>query len=56
MAAVGGSGADSHTRRILKFLIADEIALKYNWKGRDKISFQKTKTMDLIYSKYIIFI
>lgn len=49
MSTVGGSGIDSTTRRILKTLMSDHVAKMYNWKGRDKLSFEKTNIMPLIY-------
>ncbi|KAJ8939912.1 hypothetical protein NQ314_010951 [Rhamnusium bicolor] len=49
LAAVGGSGLESHTRRILKFLITNEIACSFNWKRRNKIAFENTRIMAIIY-------
>ncbi|KAJ8937206.1 hypothetical protein NQ314_012003 [Rhamnusium bicolor] len=49
LAAVGGSGLESHTRRILKILITNEIACSFNWKGRNKIAFENTRIMATIY-------
>ncbi|CAH1367295.1 unnamed protein product [Tenebrio molitor] len=49
LASVGGSGIESLTRRILKFLISNEVAILYNWKGRDKLSFEQTTVMNVIY-------
>ncbi|KAJ8967164.1 hypothetical protein NQ314_003052 [Rhamnusium bicolor] len=49
LAAVGGSGLESHSRRILKFLITNEIACSFNWKGRNKIAFENTRIMAIIY-------
>lgn len=49
LAAVGGSGVESLTRRIMKFLISNEVAILYNWKGRDKLSFERTYVMNVIY-------
>lgn len=51
LATVGGDNIMSHTRRILKYIISDEVALHYNWKGREKLSFEKTNTMAIIYGK-----
>lgn len=52
MSAVGGSGIENLTRRILRFMISDEVAILYNWKGRDKMSFEKTNSMKMIYGSY----
>ncbi|KAJ8928686.1 hypothetical protein NQ314_018696, partial [Rhamnusium bicolor] len=49
LAAVGGSGLESHSRRILKFLITNELACSFNWKGMDKITFENTRIMAIIY-------
>ncbi|XP_064215864.1 uncharacterized protein LOC135267914 [Tribolium castaneum] len=49
LAAVGGSGVESLTRRIMKFLLSNEVATLYNWKGRDKLSFEQTPVMSVIY-------
>ncbi|KAF2884451.1 hypothetical protein ILUMI_21717 [Ignelater luminosus] len=49
LAAIGGSGIASLTRRIMKYLLKDDVCVLYSWKGRDKIPFEKTKTMDIIY-------
>ncbi|GJQ68615.1 hypothetical protein Trydic_g17164 [Trypoxylus dichotomus] len=46
---IGGSGIESQVRRILKLLLRDPVACKYNWKGRDKISFQKTEVVPIIH-------
>ncbi|XP_044747941.1 longitudinals lacking protein, isoforms A/B/D/L isoform X5 [Coccinella septempunctata] len=48
LAALGGSGGESLTRRILKFLITDEVASLFNWKGRDKMPFEKLKVTELV--------
>ncbi|CAG9822889.1 unnamed protein product [Phaedon cochleariae] len=48
LATLGGSGTESHTRRMLKYLLSDEVARNFNWKGREKISFEKLKTKQLI--------
>ncbi|XP_044254823.1 uncharacterized protein LOC123005230 [Tribolium madens] len=49
LAAVGGSGIESQCRRIMQYLMTNSLAMKFNWKGKEKIAFQKTKTMTLIY-------
>lgn len=54
LSAVGGSGLESLTRRILKFLITDEVAELYNWKGREKLSFENTHLVGVIRSNEII--
>lgn len=51
LAAVGGSGVESLTRRIMKFLLSNEVAVLYNWKGRDKFPFEKTAVINVIYGK-----
>ncbi|KRT83544.1 hypothetical protein AMK59_4867, partial [Oryctes borbonicus] len=51
LAAVGGSTIEYHTRRALKFLMSNEVAVNFNWKGREKLSFEKTKIMSVIYGK-----
>lgn len=52
MAALGGTGVENLTRRILKYIMCNEVAVLYNWKGRDKISFEKTSVMDVIYGMF----
>ncbi|KAF2901641.1 hypothetical protein ILUMI_04548, partial [Ignelater luminosus] len=49
LAAIGGSGIAGLTRRIMKYLLNDDVCVLYSWKGRDKIPFEKTKTMDIVY-------
>ncbi|CAG9818141.1 unnamed protein product [Phaedon cochleariae] len=49
LAALGGSGIEGVTRRIMKYLMANQLGILFNWKGRyNKIGFEKTTTMDII--------
>lgn len=52
LSAIGGSGVDSLTRRILKFMLTNEVAMQFNWKGRDKKSFEKTNLVQVIYGVF----
>lgn len=54
LSAVGGVGVEAHARRYLKFMLGDEVAVKYNWKGRDKLPFENTNIMAIIYDKVIL--
>lgn len=54
MAGVGGAGIESTIRRILKTVLSDHVAKMYNWKGRDKLSFEKTNVVRLIYGNSAI--
>ncbi|XP_018565275.1 uncharacterized protein LOC108906485 [Anoplophora glabripennis] len=50
LAALGGSGVESITRRIMKFLISNDLAINFNWKGRfSKKAFEHTRIMRIIY-------
>ncbi|CAH1986778.1 unnamed protein product [Acanthoscelides obtectus] len=50
LAALGGSGIDSITRRIMRFLFDNELATQFNWKGRhNKTGFEGTAIMGLVY-------
>lgn len=50
LAALGGSGIEGVTRRILKYLLHNYLGNQFNWKGRhNKISFESTSTMEIIY-------
>nr|CAI5843128.1 unnamed protein product [Callosobruchus analis] len=50
LAALGGTGLESVTRRIMKFLFNNELATHFNWKGRhNKTGFEQTATMNLVY-------
>ncbi|KAJ8972174.1 hypothetical protein NQ314_000302 [Rhamnusium bicolor] len=51
LAAVGGTGIDSLTRRILKYVLSNEVGMLFNWKGRDKKCFEKTALMKIIYGE-----
>lgn len=48
MAAVGGSNVRSTVMNILKFVLSNEVAMKFNWSGRDKRSFKETAIMSVI--------
>lgn len=37
---------------MLKFLITNELAMTYNWKGQNKKSFEATKLRDVITGMY----
>ncbi|KAF2887531.1 hypothetical protein ILUMI_18642, partial [Ignelater luminosus] len=49
LAAIEGSSIACLTKRIMKYLLKDEVCALCSWKGKDKIPFEKTKTMDIIY-------
>ncbi|KAJ8940898.1 hypothetical protein NQ314_010538 [Rhamnusium bicolor] len=36
LAAIGGTSIDSLTRRILKYVLSNEVGMLFNWEGRDK--------------------
>ncbi|CAH0550199.1 unnamed protein product [Brassicogethes aeneus] len=48
LAAIGGSNIRNTTMNILKFLLTNQVAMKYNWSGRDKRSFKNTNMMKVI--------
>ncbi|XP_044759095.1 uncharacterized protein LOC123316885 isoform X2 [Coccinella septempunctata] len=47
--SIGGNSAEDHTRRILRFLMRNELACLFNWRGTDKKPFRDTKIMQIIY-------
>lgn len=49
LSALGGSNVEGHTRRCLSFVLANELAVLFNWKGRDKLAFEKSHTMSIIF-------
>lgn len=50
LASLGGSGVEGVTRRIMKFLLTNELGNQFNWKGRhNKVAFEKTTTMVIVY-------
>ncbi|XP_050312880.1 uncharacterized protein LOC126747945 [Anthonomus grandis grandis] len=54
LAALGGSGVEAVTRRIMKFLLTNEVGNQFNWKGRhNKVSFETTASMAIVYGKIL---
>ncbi|KAK9752965.1 protein of unknown function (DUF4806) [Popillia japonica] len=50
LSSLGGSGCEGLRRRISKFLITDNVAVCYNWKGKNtKMPFEKTCSIEVIY-------
>ncbi|XP_045461554.1 uncharacterized protein LOC123671632 [Harmonia axyridis] len=48
LASLGGSGTVSLTRRMLRYILSDNVAKLFNWKGRDKIAFENYRTKELL--------
>ncbi|VEN63567.1 unnamed protein product [Callosobruchus maculatus] len=49
LAALGGSGVEGVTGRIMRFLLANQLSVQFNWKGRfNKIGFENTSTSNIV--------
>lgn len=55
-AAIGGSEVRQTTMNILKFLLTNDLAQKFNWAGKDKIAFKVTTTAGLIKGKKLVLV
>ncbi|KAG5899820.1 hypothetical protein JTB14_010259 [Gonioctena quinquepunctata] len=47
--SIGGTSPEDHTRRILRFILTNELACLYNWKGEDKKALKDTHGIQPIY-------
>lgn len=52
LAAIGGPTVPILVRRIMKYMFSDELQQLFNWKGIDKLSFEKTDVIHIIYGKF----
>ncbi|KAJ8941911.1 hypothetical protein NQ314_010256 [Rhamnusium bicolor] len=49
LAALGGSGIEGVARRIMKYLMANQLGIQFNWKGRyNKVGFENTTTINIV--------
>ncbi|XP_046410899.1 uncharacterized protein [Neodiprion pinetum] len=49
LASVGGTSGRQCVLAIMRSLLTNELAMQFNWAGRDKVPFQKTLTMETVY-------
>ncbi|XP_068993186.1 uncharacterized protein [Neodiprion pinetum] len=49
LSSIGGTSGRQCVLAVLKSLLTNELAMQFNWAGRDKIAFQKTLVMQVIY-------
>lgn len=54
LSALGGSSVESHTRKCLSYILANELAVLFNWKGREKLAFEKYRITSVIFGKYLL--
>ncbi|KAJ8966724.1 hypothetical protein NQ314_003341 [Rhamnusium bicolor] len=48
LAALGGSGIEGVTRRIMKYLMANQLGIQFNWKGQAaKLNFPANEKNDM---------
>ncbi|KAF2890011.1 hypothetical protein ILUMI_16162 [Ignelater luminosus] len=43
LSTIGGSSVRNTTMNMLKYLLTNQVAMKFNWSGKDKKPFKKTK-------------
>lgn len=43
LSTIGGSSVRNTTMNMMKFLLSNQVGMKFNWSGKDKKSFKKTK-------------
>ncbi|KAF2894463.1 hypothetical protein ILUMI_11707 [Ignelater luminosus] len=43
LSTIGGSSVRNTTMNMLKYLFTNQVAMKFNWSGKDKKPFKKTK-------------
>jgi hypothetical protein len=48
LSTLGGTSAQNATRSILRFLLTNEVAQCYNWKGHGKYPFESTAILKVI--------
>ena len=53
VADIGGTGLDKSVRRMMAFLLSNDLALEYNvWGKREKRTFRDLPLFDVIYGKF----
>ena len=56
VADIGGTGLDKSVRRMMAFLLSNDLALEYNvWGKREKRTFRDLPLFDVIYGKFDFF-
>jgi hypothetical protein len=53
LSTLGGTSAQNATRSILRFLLTNEVAQCYNWKGHGKYPFESTPILKVINGRYV---